>query len=217
MRIQFFVEGDTERIVLPGFIARWLNPRLTVPVEIPAPVNLQGCGGFIQEIGKSAKGHLRSADSNDLIAVVGLLDLKGPEAHHFYPPGVTAIQDRYEWGKRKIEQYVDHPKFHMFFAVHEIEAWLFSQPEIFPEFIREALFEGLPEPEEIDFDTPPSKRLKKTYDTLIQQKSISHAYRKTGHGRKFFNSLDPERAYAKCPYLRKMLDALLSVSKKAGL
>jgi len=130
---------------------------------------------------------------------------------------VTTTQDRYEWGKKEIEQRVNHPKFHMFFAVHEIEAWLFSQPEIFPDYIPKKLFEGLPKPEEIDFDSPPAKRLEQTHKALIEQQVISHSYRKISHGLGLFKSLDPERACEACPYLRRMLDILLRVSKDAGL
>lgn len=217
MRIQFFVEGDLERRILPGFVDRWLYPRLSAPIEISTPIKLDGCGGFIKTIDKFAIRHLSESDSGDLAAAIGLLDLKGPEDHNFYPSNVISVQDRYIWGKTEIERRVNHPKFHMFFAVHEIEAWLFSQEEIFEEVVRKVLFKELLEPEEINFDSPPATYLEHTYDALVKKGIVSHSYRKTDRGIGLFNSLDPERAYAKCPYLRRMLDALLSVSKEAGL
>jgi len=77
VRIQFFVEGHLEQKILSGFIGDWLNPQLSAPIDIPIPIKFSGCGDFLKQIGNAAKGHLEAPDSTDLIAAIGLLDLKG--------------------------------------------------------------------------------------------------------------------------------------------
>ena len=43
-------------------------------------------------------------------------------------------------------------KFRLFFAVHEFEAWLLSQPDIFPREIKNALQNRIAQPEQVNFD-----------------------------------------------------------------
>jgi hypothetical protein len=104
----------------------------------------------------------------------------------------------------------------MFMAVHEIEAWFLSQPEIFRSIGDQKVYETLKKenrpPEEIDFDKPPKKLLHKIYCEKTDK-----GYKARVHGYHLFRKLDPSAAYQKCPYLRKMLDEMLRLANDTGL
>jgi hypothetical protein len=129
-----------------------------------------------------------------------LLDLYGPD---FYPSELETADERIEWGKKRLEEVVDQEKFRLFFAVHEFEAWLLSQPSILPREVEKAL-PKIVQPERVDFDEPPAKLLDRFY-----KKQKKKSYKKTAYGKQLFAKLDPDVAVAKCPYLRMMLEELL--------
>jgi hypothetical protein len=82
-----------------------------------------------------------------VIAVISLLDLYGPT---FYPSSVTGVKQRYAWGKQYLEEKVGHERFLQFFAVHETEVWLLSDPSIFPGSVRTAIEATSQSPESIN-------------------------------------------------------------------
>ena len=98
----------------------------------------------------------------------------------------------------------------MFFAVHEIEAWILSQPHL----LRASVQTGLPAsralPETVNFKEPPAKLLDRLYRT-----HTGRGYKKIVDGKKLFDDLDPSVAYGKCPYLARMLDEMLTMAKGA--
>ena len=153
---------------------------------------------------KKARLYLNGPDNQDIIAVISLLDLYGPD---IYRSDVRTAQDRYTWAKAEMERKVDHPKFHQFFAVHETEAWLLSEPEIFPVAVKNALPAGTASPESVNFDEPPAKLLDRLYRSKLKQ-----TYKKTTHGKQLFDKLDPALAYAKCPRLKETLDELVEMA-----
>ena len=73
------------------------------------------------------------------------------------------MSERYEWAVNDFESKVGRG-FRMFFAVHETEAWLLSQPEIFPASAQERLEKYKKRPEAVNFTKPPSKRIEEAYD-----------------------------------------------------
>lgn len=98
----------------------------------------------------------------------------------------------------------------MHFAVHEFEAWLLADPKVFPAEVQSAL-PGL-SPEQVNSARPPSQRLRQIYES-----KMGRSYRKTVDGVRLFSKLDPDVAATKCPYLAKMLEDLLSLSRQAGM
>src|SRR5436190_10096806 len=128
MKFILFVEGYTEDKALPAFLKRWLDNRLPRRVGIK-PVRFEGWAELRREVKRRTHLYFSSREAEDIIAVVALLDLYGPT---FYPPHLTTASEKYNWAKEEIEKEVDHPKFRQFFAIHETEAWLLSQPELFP-------------------------------------------------------------------------------------
>ncbi len=74
--IYLLVEGETERVALPMFIERWLDPRQNPRVGVK-PVKLRGSGKYLKEIAKTVKDQFNAPDHKEIIAVIGLLDLYG--------------------------------------------------------------------------------------------------------------------------------------------
>ena len=208
MKFVFFVEGHTEKRAIGSFLKRWLDPKLSHRVGIKV-VRFEGWREMEKDMPKKAKSHLDGPDRDNIIAVLALLDLYGPT---FYPADRITPKDRLVWGTDYLEKKVDNPRFRVFFAVHELEAWLLSQPEIFPRPVAEAI-RKIPHahaPEDVDFDAPPAKRLCKLY---LQK--TSRGYKKTTHGVQLFAKLDPDVAAQKCPELKRMLEAMLEMAKNA--
>ncbi len=207
MKYVLLVEGRTESKAVAPFLKRWLDRRLKTPVGIKI-AKAAGWAKMKKDAPDRAANYL---SQNDVIAVVGLLDLYGPD----YPPGKTAIADRYEWLKSEIERTVHRrvagDRFAQFLAVHEFEAWLLADPPTLPEAIRCRLPRH-ESPERINFDKPPKKLLRELYRSCLNRE-----YREIGDGAQLFGKLDVETAYRKCPYLRQLLDWMLTAAQRAGI
>jgi len=208
MKFVLFVEGHTEKKSLPEFLKRWLDPLLSQRVGIKI-VRFDGWSDYVRETPKKARLYLDGPDRGDIVAVIGLLDLYGPT---FYPENMTNAKERYDWAKRDLERQVDRPKFRQFFAVHECEAWLLSQGEVFPMEIKKALPGRCAQPETVNFNEPPKKLLQKLYKEKLQT-----SYKEVTHGAELFSELDPKAAVDKCPRLGEMLNEMLTLAQAAGL
>lgn len=206
MKFILFVEGDTEAAI-PPFLKRWLDDRLHIKVGIKL-VKFEGWPQQWREMPKKAQKYLQGPDKEEIIAVISLMDLYGPQ---IFPENKTTVAERYEWAKQESEGRIASPKFRQFFAVHETEAWLLSQPDIFPVDIQKSFPAKVQQPEKVNFDEPPAKLLNKLY------KLNNRSYRKVTDGLNLFQKLDPQIAYGQCPYLRQMLDEMLKLAKEAGL
>ena len=137
--------------------------------------------------------------------MIALLDLYGPT---FYPKTKKTADERFEWAKIELEKKVNHPKFLQYFAVHETEAWLLADPDLFPLEVKRALPAKIQNPETINFDEPPAKLLERLYNLKTGRR-----YKKVTNGRELFGRLDPNVAYGKCPRLRELLDKMLELAK----
>lgn len=207
MKFVLLVEGDTENLAAAGFLKRWLDPRLASPIEVKV-VKFQGNAQFLRKYAARAEDYLDAPEAQEIVAVVGLLDLYGLD---IYPPAITTAEDRHDWAVQELERRVGRPKFRMFFAVHEIEAWILSQPEVLPRPVRDKLPKSARRPEKVDFDEPPAKLLNRLYLS-----GMGRNYKKTTYGRQLFARLDPEVTADKCPYLNAMLATMLSLAQAAG-
>lgn len=203
MNFILFVEGPTEHAVLPSFLKRWLDPQLSKPVGIKT-VPFNGWPELVKDSPIKAKLHLAN---DDVIAVVALLDLYGPT---IYPSDKNTVEEKYVWAKEHLEGKVEQDNFFQFFAVHEVEAWLFSDSSIFPSPIRASIQKISQSPEAINNTKPPSKRLNDIY-----RKETKRGYKKIVYGKNLFSMLDPKVAYNKCPHLKELLDAMLKMAKEA--
>ncbi|MEM8960919.1 MAG: DUF4276 family protein [Acidobacteriota bacterium] len=202
MKLVLLVEGHSEKQGVGPFLKRWLDKRLTRPIGIQ-PMRFHGWGDLLRELPEHAQRILHGPKSQKIAAVVALLDLYGPT----YPSSVTSATRRYEWLKTTYEQSVGDERFRLFAAVHEIEAWLLAQPDVFPPAIQKSL--PRKKPESINFDTPPSKLLNQIY-----QKQTRRRYKKLADGTQLFAKLDPDRVYERCPRFAAMMDEILALLRE---
>jgi hypothetical protein len=204
MKFVLFVEGHTERKALPEFLKRWLDARLPQRVGIKI-VRFEGWRDYREEIAKKVELNLGGKVGTDVIAGIGLLDLYGPT---IYPPDKTAANERYEWAKVWFEQKVNHPRFRQHFAVHETEAWLLAEPRILPGAVEKSLPGKCARPESVNFNEPPAKLLERLY-----KEKLGRPYKKLIDGANLFAELSPDTAQAKCPYLGRLLQDMLSLAQ----
>jgi len=203
MVLILFVEGDTEDKVLAKFLTRWLDKKLPGKLTIRT-VNFKGYANLYKDAALKAAMHLKGPRSNELVAVIGLLDLYGPT---FFPEELKSAEEKYHWGKQHLENKVGLPQFKMHFAVHEFEAWLLSDPEIFTDAVAASLEKAAKAPEEVNSGQPPAKYLNKLY-----LKKINRTYKKVTEGTRLFAKLDPEIVRAKCPYFKLFTDDIYSLT-----
>jgi Domain of unknown function (DUF4276) len=204
VKLVLLVEGYTERKAIPEFLKRWLDQQLGKPVGIQT-VRFDGWQHLVRDAAQKTK-MLMEAPKSDVIAVIGPLDLYGP---NFYPPNKVSADERYEWAKQKLEADVDHPRYRQFFAVHETEAWLLSDSRICPRELQ-ASVKAIQKPETVNFDEPPAKLLEKLY-----YQKYKRSYGKVTQGSNLFRKLDPLDAYNKCPSLQALLDEMLRLAAEA--
>ena len=203
MKFILFVEGRTENKAIPSFLKRWLDPQLSKPVGIRS-VRFEGWPELVKDSPTKANLYL-SQDS--VIAVIALLDLYGPT---IYPNSKNTATERYAWAKQHLEGKVDQTNFFQFFAVYEVEAWLLSDPTIFPNSIKPLVQKISNSPEDINNTMPPAKRLNEIYS-----KETKRRYKKVTYGKDLFAKLDPNVAYKKCPRLKELLDVMLKLARDA--
>lgn len=198
-RIILLVEGPSERASLPGFFSRWLRRRISAAPAVEAtPFN--GSGDYRKHFAQRAS---RAIGSGQCLGVLGLLDLYGSGLDY---PAEATVPDKCRWARRHLEEAVPSPRFRQHFAVHEMEAWLLSDPGIFPPAIRGQLPSA--EPEDVDFEDHPSALLGRTYWRILGRR-----YSKTVDGATLFRALDPELAASRCPHLRMLLEDLLHLAR----
>lgn len=206
MKFILFAEGYTEKL-LPPFFKRWLDPRLRKPVGFHF-VRFRGWGDFTAKVAERVPIYLAGEKAKDVVAVIGLIDLYGPD--FVLRKAQQPMEERYRLAVKHVSELVCHPKFRMYFAVHEIEAWILSQPHVLPRGVAKKIPRG--KPESINFHEPPSKLLNRLYHA-----DAGKGYRKLTYGKHLFRKLDPSIAATKCPHLDALLNDMLSMAKAAGL
>ncbi|MDQ3815872.1 MAG: DUF4276 family protein [Armatimonadota bacterium] len=211
MKFILLVEGPTEQKVLPEFLKRWLDPQLSQPIRI-TPDKSDGWAELVRDAPTKVRQHLEHPTQKDIIAVIALLDLYGPDKSDFYPSHLKTAAERHDWAKQELEKRVGQTQFRQFFAVHELEAWLLSDPKILPTEISNSLPGKAQQPETVNFNEPPAQLLDHLYNAKLKKD-----FKKTVDGVNLFRKLDPTIAYDKCPYLKAMLDEMLSLAQAAGL
>jgi hypothetical protein len=204
MKFVLFCEGATEKGALPDFLRRWLSSKLPVNVGIQ-PVHFNGWAQMVKDSPVKARLHLRNPE---VIAVIALLDLYGPT---IYPANCTTVDERFKWAKAHLEKQVGEPaRFRQYFAVHDVEAWILSQPEVLPVAVRRKLPGKAAKPETVNFDEPPADLLNKLYE-----EATGRSYKKRTYGEALFRELDPQTVCDKCPYFKIFAEDLVGLAKTA--
>ena len=205
MKFVIFVEGHTEHRVLADFVRPFLDSQLSQRIGVHT-VLFKGYHQYLDEAPKKAK--LYQSDP-DTLGIMGLLDIYGlkvlPEGERDKPGYLQRV-------KTKIEKSVDQAKFRQHFAVYELEAWLLSQPDIFPQAVVKDFPAGISNPEKVNHDEPPAKLLERLYE-----KNLKTGYKKVTDGQRLFSKLDPGVVYGKCPHFKRLLDDMVSTARGNGL
>jgi hypothetical protein len=210
VRFVLFVEGHTEKKGIAGFLKRFLDPpRLHQPVGIKV-IRFDGWSDLIKDLPQLVRLHLDDPKHRgETIGLIALLDLYGPT---IYPGHARTVDQRVAWARKHFESKVDHPKFRMFFAVHEIEAWFLSQPALFPKPLQRSLMAKARDPEGVNFDRPPKVLLERLY-----REKMKREYREVTQGREFLSQLDPVAVARACPHFRAMIEEMVAMAGAAGL
>lgn len=158
---------------------------------------------------KHAVALLGGPDETEVLGVIALLDLYGPTV---YPPNCTGRPDRVRWATEHMERQIAQPRFKLRFAVHELEAWLLSDPGIFPREVRSEIEKLSRYPEDVNGVKPPAAQLDDIYTRKLRT-----GYKKRVYGKQLLDKLDPEHAAAVCPSLKALLDTMIELAEPAGL
>jgi hypothetical protein len=181
-----------------------LDPRLPQAVGIQV-VRFDGWSELYRDASNKAHLYLNGSGSEEIIAVIALLDLYGPT---FYPKGQQSVEERYRWGVNESQNKVNDRRFRAYFAVYELEAWLLSNPGLFLQEVADKFPSGVREPERVNFDTPPAKLLEHLYFQHLKRH-----YGRAVDGKALFQQLDPALVYDKCPYFKTMMDEMLDLAR----
>lgn len=204
MKFILFCEGYTERSALPQFLNHYLNSQgLSQKVGVQ-PVRFNGWAEMVKDSRTKAHLHLRNPD---VVAVIALLDLYGPT---IYPANCIGAMQRVAWAKQHLETAVGHPKFRQHFAVHDVEAWILSQPDILPVAVKKKLPGKVAQPETINFNEPPAYLLDRLYSETMKR-----GYKKVTYGDQLFRELNPTLVAQRCPSFRAMTEDMLALAKAA--
>ena len=206
MKFVLFVEGHTEHQAIAAFLKRWLDLHLSIRIGVQT-VRFDGWAEMVRDTPQKAKMYL-SVPKGDVVAVIALLDLYGLQLP--YPVEAISAAERIAWGTEHLQQQAAEARFRQFFAVHETEAWLLSQPGLFPAEIAKSLKGKVEKPEMVNSDEPPAKLLDRLYKS-----ATGRGYKKVTEARNLFPRLDPNLAYAKCPSLKELLDEMLALARSA--
>ena len=206
MSLILLLEGHTEHRALQNFLRRWFDAEVGRPVRLRT-INLKGSGNYVRELQRKVSLFLENYP--DTCGIFGLVDLYGLELP--YPKDVRSAPERLRWAKNHLEQLAGSPLFRQHFAVHDVEAWLLSDPSLLRREVREALPKKAANPETVNFRTPPGELLKQLYLSKANRE-----YKKTVDGPNIFNKLDPHLAAEKCPALGALLKDMLAVAKSEG-
>ena len=98
----------------------------------------------------------------------------------------------------------------MFFAVHEVEAWLLSEPALFAPEVAKAFPGKIRQPEDVNFNEHPSVLISRIY-----RERLHTEYKKRSKGSELLGKLNPNLVYDRCPYFAQMLNEMLKMAKPA--
>lgn len=155
-------------------------------------------------------------DNGDAQAVFSLFDLYGFK-HELrdsqgFKKDYLALTTRKDQIKFCVDYYRRHLKeqvsnkeeFHPHFSIHEIEAWILADTTSVSRKLKICNYKGEANPEEINFDNPPKKRLNNLFSTHLKTR-----YKENSDSKNIFPKLDFNTVYSKCHYFKLFYDELV--------
>lgn len=210
------VEGQTEEAFvtavlspyLSGNVGLWLEPTIVTTKRVAAGPNFKGGVSHYQKIRNDL---IRLFSDSHAVVVTTLFD------YYRFPADAPGMAERSKsaTAQQKVSSVegalaadISRPRFVPFLALHELEAWLFSDLEgvnwAFPEGSRlEELREiraQFNSPEEINerYETAPSRRIQ----------AACPAYQKATDGTVVLEAIGIETIRRECPHFAQWLDQL---------
>ncbi len=213
------VEGKTEQIFIQNMITPWLTGKgvYLTPIIISKPGQKGGDVKF-ERVKRDIGSHLKQREDTYLTLFVDFYGLKNDwpgltDAKKQITPSGKAEVISSATRKEVISLFGDHDagrRFIPYFAMHEFEAMLFSDPlelaaalTVEQSRIDKVLEECGGTPEEIDDspDTAPSKRLER----------MSDRFKKTSTGIAVLNAIGLEKIRRQCPLFHQWLTNMESL------
>jgi len=201
LRIAIIVEGKTEGALAPAlqnFLKERLAGRMPKLRFFPEDGRLP--------TGEKLKGDVERHLKNNFVAVIALTDVYTGSR----PPEFTNAGDAKEKMKRWVGQ---NPKFHPHAAQYEFEAWLLPYWSRIQDRSGNRRPPWSQNPESVDHDCPPAKRLKK----LVRSGSNKRSYVKTRDAKAILEGQDLALSAAQCPELKAFQNTLLSLAGGATI
>ncbi|MDR2208524.1 MAG: DUF4276 family protein [Azoarcus sp.] len=224
IRLKILVEGPSEEVFVKQVLAPHLKQHKVnvTPVIIVTKKRVDGYehrGGGLSW--KKVLEHLRYL-ANDSDAISTLFDFYGlPKKFPGYREACAEQNPRngVEVLEERLAQEFKHPNFIPFFALHEFETWLFSDPDTVATYFGEPVLanelrkavQGAVEPEFINhgIKTHPKKRL----DDMLDKLSL--AYKETSDGPILMSNIGISTVRSACPHFSGWLDRLEQLGKMA--
>jgi hypothetical protein len=207
-RVILLVEGQTEERFVKDFLAPYFGLRglsvtatLLVTKKVKNGPNFKGGVTSFGKLENDIRRVLQGAGDARVSTIIDYYGLpKDCPGLNTRPPGGKPLE-RVMHVEDELRKYIADSRFRPFLALHEYEAWLFTDGESLPTVIDAskeeaqrfaALCSNFPNPEDIDDgpDTAPSKRIK----------GIFPSYKKTLHGPLVVEWLTLDRIRASCPH-----------------
>jgi uncharacterized protein YeeX (DUF496 family) len=204
-RIIILCEGDTEESAVNYFIKpQWQKDGFR-EIGLKA-VNLNG------RLEKMFSILPKFAFNEKYKAIFTLIDLYGSNRVMFdkFDDLDIKISKMKKWIEDKFDNYV-LKRLHPHLAVHETEAWFLANEEILTEILHVKI-QKFHNPETINFEEHPSKRINKLF-----QKNLKRGYRKggiNGDDRKILEKMSLKETLKTCPNLRLLYDDLKNIGNQ---
>lgn len=217
--ILILVEGQTEAEFV-GILNEYLNPnQIYLKPVLPKtsnPSNRPAYRGGIVSYGKAENDIRKLLGDKSYDLVTTMIDFYGlpTDFPNYSDKEATTgtVYQRVEYLEKKFKEKINRQKFLPYFAIHEFEALLFTKPDIIVQQIRgddiktkanlEKIRNSYQNPEEINLDKPPSKRIL----NAIKE------YKKVAHGFEISVEIGIEAMRQECPHFDTWLKKIEALS-----
>ena len=217
MRINIYCEGDTEKgldVLLAPVREQLRGKGLSLNTR-PLANNSQ----LLRKIGNLTKNEI-SLGAPAVFCLIDLYNIYGALPQELARilanrnwAGLT-VERRLHWLRTNIPRHcIDEEfreKFHIHFAVYEIEALIFADPGKIKTRLGMRSIKSYINPEGINDMNSPANKL----NELFRTHSKKRKYIKTVDGVKLLSSLDFNLVYQKCPNFAAFVDDILSIQPR---
>lgn len=199
MRIAIMVEGKTEKALLPAmrkFLATRLAGRMPRLDSVPYDGRLPKSERLKGEVQRLLNDRSRAAD-----AVIAVTDVYTGSIPREFSDAADAKDKMRQWvGKEE--------RFHPHAAQYEFEAWLLPYWSHLQRLAGHNAATPGPDPEKVDHDNPPSRRISE----LFRKGAKGKVYVKARDATRILREVDLMAAVEQCRELKALVNTILVLS-----